>query len=178
MQIEFKYQAGQTFVEETAIMIKEAVYKGGIELILIPIEGNTLKEHLQKHDFDMYMSAWAGGSLPEEFTQLWHTKSYSTGGSNYVGFGNSETDALIDQIKVTMDSEKRIPLSQKMQQIIYDEQPYIFMYSAYRKNIIHKRFGNQIMTFDRPGNILNNLRLIALYGAQSGSVTNATESNQ
>ena len=81
-------------------------------------------------------------------------------------------------IKFTIDDAKRIPFVKKFQEIVYDEQPYIFMYSAYRKNIIHKRFGNQIMTFDRPGNILNNLRLIALYGAQSGSVTNATESNQ
>jgi len=65
-----------------------------------------------------------------------------------------------------------------MQQIIYDEQPYIFLYSAYRKNIIHKRFGNQIMTFDRPGNLLNNLRLLSLYGAQGGTSTKATEVGQ
>lgn len=178
MQIEFKYQAGQTFVEETAIMIKEAVYRGGVDLVLVPVELNTLKEHLQKHDFDMYMSAWAGGAMPEEFTQLWHTKAYATGGSNYVGFGNSETDVLIDKIKQTITESERIPMSQKMQQIIYDEQPYIFLYSAYRKNIIHKRFGNQIMTFDRPGNLLNNLRLLSLYGAQGGTSTKATEVGQ
>ena len=175
MQIELKFQGGQPFVEEQAIMIKESAYKAGVDLILVPIESNVLKEHLAKHDFDMYMSAWAGGSQPEEFTQLWHTKSYEMGGSNYVGFGNSKSDELIDKIKKTMDPDARIPMSKAMQQLIYDEQPYIFMYSAYRKNIIHKRFGNQIMTFDRPGNILNHLRLISMYGAAPGTSTSATQ---
>jgi len=178
LQIEFKYQAGQKFVDDVALIIKEAAYKAGVDLIALPIESNTLKEQLQKHDFDMYMSAWSGGSLPEEFTQLWHTSSYASGGSNYVGFGNSATDALIDSIKYTLDATKRIPMSKRFQQIIYDEQPYIFLYSASRKNIIHKRFGNQIMTFDRPGNVLNNLRLLSLYGAQSGTVKADTHVGQ
>jgi hypothetical protein len=54
----------------------------------------------------------------------------------------------------------------RLQKIIYDEQPYIFMYAASRKIIIHKRFGNQYMTFDRPGVVLNNLRLLAKYGSE------------
>lgn len=174
LQIEFKYQAGPKFADDIAMIIKESAYKAGIELITLPVESNILKEHLQKHDFDMYMSAWSGGAMPEDFTQLWHTASYTSGGSNYVGFGNSATDALIDSIKYTIDDVKRIPMVNRFQQIVYTEQPYVFLYSASRKNIIHKRFGNQIMTFDRPGNVLNNLRLLTLYGPQGGTAKQQT----
>ncbi len=168
LQIELKYQSGQKFVDDIVNMIVEAAYLAGVKLIPVGVEANTLKEQLRKHDFDMYVSAWSSGSLPEDYTQIWHTSSYTSGGSNYVGFGNAATDALIDSIKYTVDDAQRIPLVKELQKIIYDQHPYIILYSTSKKNIIHKRFGNQIMVFDRPGNILNSLRLLSLYGMQTG----------
>lgn len=168
LRIEFKHQGGQKFVEDVAAMIKESAYKAGIDLVVVPVEYRALREQLAKHDFDMFMSALAGGALPEDYTQLWHTSAYSSGGSNYVGFGNAASDALLDSIKYTIDEATRIPMVMRLQKLVYDEQPYIFLYSTARKNIIHKRFGNQIMTFDKPGVILNNLRLLSLYGPAPG----------
>ena len=75
------------------------------------------------------------GSFPEDYTQIWHTSSYISGGSNYVGFGNAETDALIDSIKYTLDDSKRIPMEKELQRIIYEEQPYVILYSTSKKNI-------------------------------------------
>jgi hypothetical protein len=45
--------------------------------------------------------------------------------------------------------------------MVYDAQPYIFLYSTYRKVVIHKRWGNQIMTAEMPNMIINNLKLLA-----------------
>ncbi|MFI5171651.1 MAG: ABC transporter substrate-binding protein [Chitinophagales bacterium] len=173
-KVELKYQGGQKFIVDVVNMIKEAAYRGGVEFELVGLDPNTLKEQQAKHDFDMYISAWSGGSIPEDYTQIWHTSSYANGGSNYCGFGNAASDALIDSIKYTLDDNLRIPMVKRLQKMIYDEQPYIFLYSVYRKNIIHKRFGNQFMTFDRPGVVLNNLRLLSLYGADIGSAPKAT----
>lgn len=168
MKIEFKYPSGQKFIEDIVNMIVEAAYKGGVVLIPVGLEGNTLNEQMRNHDFDMYVSAWSSGSLPEDFTQIWHTSSYTMGGSNYVGFGNATSDMLIDSIKYTIEDEKRIPMVKELQRIIYEEQPYIMLYSTSKKIILHKRFGNQIMVFDRPGVILNNMRLLSLYGMNTG----------
>lgn len=159
-RFELKYQAGQTFVEDVVRMIKEAMYPAGIDVILVSTEPNTLKEQLGKHDFDMYLSAWSSSSLPEDFTQLFATASYADGGSNYCGYGNAESDALLDSIKYTIDLEKRTPMLKRFQKMLYDDQPYIFMYATARKIVIHKRFGNQYMTFDRPGVVLNDLKLL------------------
>jgi hypothetical protein len=35
------------------------------------------------------------------------------------------------------------------------------MYSTYRKIIVHKRFGNAVITTELPGLILNDLKLIS-----------------
>jgi len=176
LRFELKYQSGQKFVEDVVKMMKDAYYKAGVDITLVGIEPNTLREQIMQHDFDMYMSAWAGGSLPEDYTQLFHTASYAEGGSNYCGFGNAESDALIDSIKYTIDASKRIPMVKRFQKMIYDEQPYIFMYAASRKIVIHKRFGNQYMTFDRPGVVLNNMRLLSLYGSQAGEANKESAS--
>ncbi|MEZ5015318.1 MAG: ABC transporter substrate-binding protein [Chitinophagales bacterium] len=169
-RFECKYQAGPAFIQEIARLMQEKMRLAGVEMTGVPIEPNTLSEQLQQHDFDMYMGAWAGSSSSEDFSQLWGSENYTNGGSNYCGFGNAATDALIDSINVTLDTAARFPMIRRFQQIVYDEQPYIFMYAAARKVVIHKRFGNQDMTFERPGVVLNNLRLLSAYGKTGSAV--------
>ena len=112
------------------------------------------------HDFDLVLSSWAVSSLPQDFNQVWSTASWANKGSNITGFGNAGSDALIDSIAVTLDESRRIPMVRRLQKIIYDEQPYVFLYSPDRKVVIHKRFGNVIMTAELPSFIPNNLLLL------------------
>lgn len=162
LRVELKHQSGQKFVEEQALMIKESAYKAGIDIVIVPVENVALREQISKHDFDMYMSALSGGALPDDFTQLWHTKSYAVeGGMNYVGFGNAASDALIDSIRTTMDPALRTDMIKRLQKMVYDEQPFIFLYAPSKKVIMHKRFSNRIITFERPNVVLNNMRLLS-----------------
>jgi peptide/nickel transport system substrate-binding protein len=107
----------------------------------------------------MFLGSWAGASIPDDFTQIWHTSSWATKGSNYVGFGNAQSDALIDSIKYELDDSKRIPMVKRLQAIIYDEQPYVFLFAAMRRVVIHNRFDNRDMYSERPGILLNRLKL-------------------
>jgi len=173
MIIELKYPSGQKFVEDMVAILSESAYKAGIKLMGAPVEFRAMREQLAAHDFDMFLSALSGTSSTEDYAQLWHTNAYKQGGSNYVGFGNAESDALIDSIKHTVDEAARIPMELKLQEIVYNEQPFIFLYSTAKKNVIHKRFGNQYMTFERPNVILNNLRLLSLYGPAAGATQKA-----
>jgi peptide/nickel transport system substrate-binding protein len=47
---------------------------------------------------------------------------------------------LIEQIRTEIDSAKRHVLYQRFQEIIYDEQPAIFVFSPQEKAILNKRF--------------------------------------
>ena len=96
-----------------------------------------------------------------------HSSSWASKGSNYPGFGNAETDALIDSIKYAIDDNVRIPMVKKLQEKVYDEQPYVFMFAALRRIAVHKRWANQEMYVERPGLLPNNFKLI------SGSSKNA-----
>lgn len=161
VQFEFAlmYGAGNVYMDQVVTMIAEAMKQAGVHLIPTPTDAGLVQQKVKAHDFDAFIGSWAGSSAPEDYAQLWATSSYN-GGSNFTGFGNAETDKLIDDIRYNLDTTISYPLSKKFQQIVYDEQPYIFLYAPYRKIIIHKRWGNCIMTFDRPGYVLNNLMLL------------------
>jgi peptide/nickel transport system substrate-binding protein len=150
--------------KDYATMLSEAYSKAGIKVNLNPLDFSVFVANAKKHDFDMMIAVWGQTALAEDFTQLWHTTSWENEGSNYPGFGNSDSDALIDSIKVTIDPEKRRPMVTRFQRLVYDEQPMIFLFSSLRRNVMHKRFGNVEMYFERPGILLNNLRLLSQDG--------------
>ena len=154
----------QTEWKDVAKMMAEQYYKAGIKANINLMDYVLLFDAAQKHNFDMMIGAWSSSFAPEDFTQLWHTNSWTSQGSNYTGFGNALSDALIDSINYTLDDSIRIQMIKRLQKIIYDEQPYIFMFAALRRNVIHKRFGNQEMYFEKPGVWLSGLKLLSNQG--------------
>jgi len=151
--------------KDMATLTAEQMMKAGARAIPVPLEVKVFIEKARTHDFDMMMGSWSGNCLPEDYTQLWHSTSWSNGGSNYPGFGNESSDALIDSIKVTLDEEKRTAMVKRLQKMIYDDQPYVFIYTNLRRVILHKRFGNCEFYSERPGILLNQSKLLNFGGS-------------
>ncbi len=171
LQLELLNMIQGSMAKDLANIIAEGVYPGGIKIILKSVEGSVLRQMSADHDFDLVLSSWAVSSLPQDFNQVWSTDAWVNKGSNITGFGNAGSDALIDSIAITLDESKRIPMIKRLQKIIYDEQPYVFLYSPDRKVVIHKRFGNIIMTAELPSFIPNNLVLLNTGAASMASDT-------
>jgi peptide/nickel transport system substrate-binding protein len=146
---------------DEAQMISEALYEAGLKCNILPLDFAILYDNARNHKFDAMLAAWAGSSVPEDFTQLWHTESWASKGSNFTGFGNAESDALIDSVKYILDLDVRTKMVRRLQEMIYEEQPYVFMFSSTQRNAIHKRFGNANLYFERPGVLINNLKLLS-----------------
>lgn len=134
--------------------------KAGIVATPIGLDPGSAQQKMFSHDFDMILSSWGGASAPEDFSQLWATQEWGNNGANFAGFGNTQSDSIINAIKVCMDDKKRLALSKELQQLIYDEQPYIFFVSGLRRVVMHKRFGNCEFYFERPNLLMNNLKLL------------------
>ncbi|MCD6068096.1 MAG: extracellular solute-binding protein [Bacteroidetes bacterium] len=156
----FNYMATSPAWETSAKLIAENMQKAKIVVELEKLQLNVFIEHVHSHDFDMMIMPLSGTSVPEDFKQVWHTESWLNNGSNYFGFGNAKSDALIEKIRITLDEAEHTRLVKELQQIIYDEQPCVFMYAQKRRIVVHKRFGNQEFYFDKPGVLLNRLKLI------------------
>ncbi|MCB0516881.1 MAG: ABC transporter substrate-binding protein [Chitinophagales bacterium] len=140
-KLAFKYNQGNDIRKNVGLAFKESARQAGIELEVSPEEWSVYLEKLKKHEIDMFYGAWVMDPRPDDPIQLFSTAAYN-GGSNYVGFGDAETDKLIDQIRTELDPEKRKALYYRYQEIMHDEVPYIFLFTSNRRNAIHKRFTN------------------------------------
>lgn len=160
-KFEIKYMTTTPVWENTAKLMAETMAKANIVMQLVPLQYATWSQDVHNHDFDMMLSSWAGSSQPEDMKQIWHSTNWANKGSNFVGFGNAESDALIDSARVELNEAKRITLMKKIQLMIYEEQPYIFTFASKRRIVAHKRFGNQEYYYEKPGLLLNNLKLIS-----------------
>ena len=150
-----------TPIWETQVkLMAESMAKTNVIAQPVPLQYATFMEKVYVHDFDMMLSSWAGSSQPEDMKQIWHSTTWASNGSNFVGFGNAASDALIDSSRVELNEEKRIVMMKKIQAMINEEQPYIFMFASKRRVLAHKRFGNQEFYYEKPGLLLNNLKLI------------------
>lgn len=144
------YNSGNDTRKAICLMFQEVARQVGIKVNVQTLEWSIFLDKTKNHDFDMYVGAWISTPIPTDHKQIFHTESYN-GGSNYVGFGNDYTDSLINQIRVTLDVEKRKQLQWKFQEILHEQVPYIFLYYPKERLAIHKRFDNAEPSVMRPG---------------------------
>lgn len=150
-KIEYKYNQGNNERKNIGQILKTEAQRAGIEVVLTPVEFVTLLEDADQRNFDLVALAWVKTPGLDDMKQVWHSDFDRPGGSNRVGFGTAESDALIDQIRVTLDEEKRNELYKKVQRIIYEEQPYIFLFVPAERIVINNRFDGTEVSPIRPG---------------------------
>jgi peptide/nickel transport system substrate-binding protein len=149
--IEYKYNQGHLVRKNIGQLLKDEASRVGIEVSLTPIDFPTLLDDADKRNFDMVALAWVKTPGLDDMKQVWHTDGDKEGGANRVGFGTPESDKLIDQIRVTLDPEEREKLYLRVQEIIYEEQPYVFLFVPSELIAIHNRFDGTETSPMRPG---------------------------
>lgn len=151
LEFDIYVNAGNEVRLQIAQIIKQEAEKVGMKVNIVSLEWSVFLERTKKHDFDAYIGAWVGSHNPQDLKQIWHTQSWAEGGSNYTGFGNSQTDALIEEIRQELNKERRDSLYRIFHKIVYDEQPYIFLSAPLERIAIHRRFRNAYVSAIRPG---------------------------
>lgn len=62
---------------------------------------------------------------------------FHTGGTaNFTGFSNAEVDALLDEMKVTADTDKRAELAKQIQEKVFDADQHLFLLHINRYNVV------------------------------------------
>jgi peptide/nickel transport system substrate-binding protein len=115
---------------EVATILQQDLKSIGVELKTQPIEWATYQERTRKHEFQASIAAWGTGAYPDTAENIWHSKYYTVeGGRNYVGFKSARVDELFDLASKEFDESKRMAMFAEMQKIIYDDQPYTFLWN-------------------------------------------------
>ncbi len=138
--------------EANAIVVKDFASEIGIDIQLTPVSHSTGIQLLNNKDYDIYSGGL--GQLPIWLPrQNWHSE-----GRDRTSFGSTYTDELIERSELAEDPEERKKIYQELQQIIYDEQPVIFLFSPQNPIAIHKRFETPLSSY-YPGVFPNLLKI-------------------
>ncbi|OGN63085.1 MAG: hypothetical protein A3F09_01315 [Chlamydiae bacterium RIFCSPHIGHO2_12_FULL_49_11] len=138
----FLYPAASKFSERLAPILKEDLKKIGIAMTIERMEWAAFLEKIEKKNFDATALGWSTGFEDDPY-QLWHSsQAFESRGSNFVSFTNKEADQLIEQARVEFDKKKRNALYARFQEILYDEQPYTFLFTNDSLVAVAKRFQN------------------------------------
>ena len=118
--------AGSKRYKQLMEIFKEDLAAAGIDMKIVPVDWNVYLQRLNSRKYDMCCLGW---SLPYESDpyQVWHSSQIENQGSNHVSFSNPRADKLIEDIRKTFDTDKRIQLCHEFHQLIHDEQPYTFL---------------------------------------------------
>lgn len=134
--------ASNNTYEQIATIYKEELARAGIDMTIRRLDWAAFLEPIKSHEFDACMLGWSLSIDPDPY-QLWHSSGADKqGSSNHVGFASTEADALIEKFRVTFDKDERIAMLKRFQEIIFEEQPYTFMFMSKALLGVHKRFVN------------------------------------
>jgi peptide/nickel transport system substrate-binding protein len=98
-----------------------------------------LKEFVHPKKFDAVILGWTISPDPDPY-DVWHSSKTGPAELNHVSFKNAEVDALIEQGRRTFDQERRRAAYARFQEILAEEQPYVFLYVPDALPIVASRF--------------------------------------
>lgn len=159
MRLEYKYNQGHPIRKPMGIILKDEAARVGIEITLTSMDFPSLLQDADNREFELIALAWVNTPGLDDMKQVWHSASAMEGGDNRVNFGTPESDRIIDEIRETLDTEKRNKLYKRLQEIIYEEQPYIFLFATSERIAIHNRFEGTETSPARPGYIESRFKL-------------------
>ncbi|MBK9270468.1 MAG: hypothetical protein IPM48_02635 [Saprospiraceae bacterium] len=148
---------GNEIGKNLGILLQEEAKKIGIKIEVISKESAVFMKDRKNFQFELAtMASRQSPSLWDPF-QSWHTQQSNPGGFNVSGYGNTVTDSLIMAIRNAKDDIQRKKAYMDFQQILYDDQAHIFLFSPLEK-IVYRKGLELIPTMRRPGYVENMIR--------------------
>ncbi|BCB95286.1 peptide-binding protein [Dissulfurispira thermophila] len=123
----------------TATIIQYRLAKIGIKVDIRLLEWSTfINEFIDKRRFEAVLLGWSIGLDPDQY-DIWHSSKTRPKEFNFVSYANPLVDELLEKGRRTFDIEQRKKAYYKIQEILADELPYIFLYVPDAIPIVHAR---------------------------------------
>ena len=100
-----------------------------------------INEFIDKRRFDAILMGWSLSRDPDNY-DIWHSSKTAEGEFNFVGYSNPEVDKLLEEGRKRFKETERAPIYHRIHEIIYDDQPYMFLYCPEALPAVDIRFRN------------------------------------
>ena len=112
----------------------------GIRVKIKVVEWSVfLSDFINARNFEAVLLGWSLPREPDNF-DIWHSSKTRPGEFNFVGYANPRVDELLLKARRTFDEKERAGYYHEIHRIIYDEQPYMFLFVPDSLSALHKRF--------------------------------------
>lgn len=120
---------GNTLRSAMQMLVQDDLKKVGISVKVATYEWAVfIKNYVDSRQFDAVILGWTLGYSYDMY-QLWDSSQTTGEALNFVSYRNPEADKLLEQIRTTFDRDEIIRLCHRLQKVIYDDQPYMFLTS-------------------------------------------------
>ncbi len=132
-----KTNAGNPRREQACVLIQSQLKEVGIDAQLALLEGMVLFEQMRNKDFQAALGGWSA-ALYVDPRAFWHSGDEYV--FNFTSYSNSAVDELIARGEGETDIEAANAIWHELQELIYEDQPYTFLYWINNLMAIHQRF--------------------------------------
>ncbi|MEW6752605.1 MAG: peptide-binding protein [Candidatus Latescibacterota bacterium] len=140
-RFEITVNSGNQERKDVALTLQHELQDVGIDCQVRELDWSIFLERARSRQFDTVILGWSGGVVfPPDAYQIWHSSQADASGSNHVAYRNAEVDRILEEYRREFDVEKRRVLYQRFQEIIYDEQPYTFLWTQRVARAYSRRF--------------------------------------
>ncbi|CQR72073.1 putative D,D-dipeptide-binding periplasmic protein DdpA precursor [Sporomusa ovata DSM 2662] len=141
LTLKLLYSDYKAYWESEALLIQDNLSKVGIKVELEKVAWATLREKVDKADFDLCLGVWSPDYAdPQMFmTYLYDSRMQGLSG-NRAFYKNDQIDILLREAERISEQPERVKLYQQAQQIALEDAPYILLFqsdimTAMRKNV-------------------------------------------
>jgi len=132
--------------QKAAEIIQRRLKEIGIQMEIRVVEWSALlSQFIDTKQFETILLGWGLSRDPDVY-DIFHSSKTKPGEFNFVGYQNDEVDRLILEGRRLFDQDKRQAIYQQIHRIIYEDQPYLFLYVPDAMPIVHARIRNVIAT--------------------------------
>ena len=150
---------GSELGKKIALLLQDETKKLGIGINIIPKDIRRMrKENLYNYNYDIAALAATMDLAPIDPYRRWHSDNIDSKGNNVSGYSSPASDSLISLIRETRNVVERERLTEEFHEIIYKDQPVIFLFAPTNKVAINKNFVGTA-TSKRPGYLANTFKV-------------------
>lgn len=138
------------FIEESSFSIRDSYKQAGIDVVIESVDIGTMVPRYKEGSYDIGFSAGNSNTGLDDFYQIMHSNSLAPSGGNCSRFSNAEADKLIMDIRVSENVQARNKMYLRLQEIIHEEVPELYLFAPNQRYIVAKKF-DYVLSPERPG---------------------------
>lgn len=142
---ELIYPQSASDTQRAVLFLRDLYARAGIIMRPAPTEWSVMIDKIREQDFDAMSLAWSSG-VETDITQMFHSSEARPGGDNFMSYVNPALDALMDQARGEIDHDARMQLWRAAQRILYEDQPYTFLFRRQSLVLLDRRLQNLEVT--------------------------------